>query len=368
MADFEKAYHLVTRNPVVLVNRVREITDVRYWVVSLGLPLVGVVGEPGIGKTAFAYQFIRRMADYFPGGTHYMLPNKGVPTTSHERSLVVLDDADTASPEQLQAYLNTARPGIIGGRQLILVSRKPLLEDYPHVVLGPLEEKDLIDLFRSMNLKASPTEEQLLAALSYGLPSLARILSARTRDVGLEAALKELSDFIQPGSVDSAGHAVDSSVGRTPTIASELVIAGEDVLKELDSDPTLLHRLTPREFEQLVAELLHRQGYEVELTPLSKDGGKDVYVAHKSGLGSALYVVQAKKYRADRPVGIGVVRELYGVVQAEHLTGGIVATTSYFTKGAVDFQESVQYQMSLTDYHKLREWLASALGRPSGAA
>lgn len=90
-------------------------------------------------------------------------------------------------------------------------------------------------------------------------------------------------------------------------------------------------------------------------------------------LGSALYVVECKRYSPDRPVGVGIVRELYGVVQAERLTGGIVATTSYFTADARQFTAQLSYQLSLADFHAVRSWIRMALsttglGRTAPAA
>ena len=87
-----------------------------------------------------------------------------------------------------------------------------------------------------------------------------------------------------------------------------------------------MYSLTPRQFEQVVAELLEKQGYDVELTPPSKDGGKDIYVAKKTSLGRFLYLVECKKYGRGRPVGVELIRQLYGVVEQERVNAGIGAT------------------------------------------
>jgi restriction system protein len=116
-----------------------------------------------------------------------------------------------------------------------------------------------------------------------------------------------------------------------------------------------------------VAELFNREGWEVILTPPSKDGGKDLYVAQKVGVGSFVYVVECKKYAPENPVGVSIVRALYGVAQAEKLAGGIVATTSYFTRGAREFQQAVKYQMSLADYVDLVQWIRRVFVDGSGA-
>ncbi len=100
-----------------------------------------------------------------------------------------------------------------------------------------------------------------------------------------------------------------------------------------------------------------RKGYDVELTPATRDGGKDIYVAHKNDLGSFLYLVECKNYNPTRKVEVDVVRNLYGVVSAENATCGIIATTSYFTKQAQDFQQSVKFRMSLNDFNSIKQWL-----------
>ncbi|MBU1723414.1 MAG: restriction endonuclease, partial [Gammaproteobacteria bacterium] len=92
-------------------------------------------------------------------------------------------------------------------------------------------------------------------------------------------------------------------------------------------------------------------------TPASKDGGKDIYAARKDHLGSFLYVVECKKYAPDNPVGVGLIRQLNGVVQAERATAGILATTSFFTKGAKEFQARLSHQIGLKDYVGIQEWL-----------
>jgi restriction system protein len=102
-------------------------------------------------------------------------------------------------------------------------------------------------------------------------------------------------------------------------------------------------------------ELLDRLGYSVTLTPASKDGGKDIYAARKDHLGSFLYIVECKKYAPDNRIGVGIIRHLNGVVQAEQATAGILATTSFFTSGAREFQRRIAHQISLKDYVAIQD-------------
>jgi transcriptional regulator with XRE-family HTH domain len=201
-----------------------------------------------------------------------------------------------------------------------------------------------------------PTLHQIAQGLGV---SLGQLLT----EVESPGQSDEDSRFRQQGLVDQSGHPFASRDERSRLLVSDLALANDALLRRLDQHPTEIYQLAAREFEELVAETLARQGYDVTLTPIAKDGGKDIFVASHSALGSALYVVECKRYSPDRPVGVGIVRELYGVIQAERLTGGIVATTSYFTADVRQFTAPLSYQLSLADFHAVRSWIRLALMR-----
>ena len=129
------------------------------------------------------------------------------------------------------------------------------------------------------------------------------------------------------------------------------------MLNELKNNPTDLYQLSSRRFEELIAEIFIRKGYSVELTPATRDGGKDIYVAHNNDFGSFLYVIECKKYSPNHKVGVSVLRDLYGVLSKEKATYGIAVTTSYFSKPAKEFQQELLYQMSLQDFDSIKKWL-----------
>ncbi len=72
---------------------------------------------------------------------------------------------------------------------------------------------------------------------------------------------------------------------------------------------TDLNRLSPGNFEELVAETFRTLGYEARRTGHTGDHGIDVELRTKSG---KRWIVQCKRYRTS--VGEGIVRELYGVL------------------------------------------------------
>ncbi len=145
-------------------------------------------------------------------------------------------------------------------------------------------------------------------------------------------------------------------------ISSELVTAcqavNDELIEYLARHPEWLRKLDPRRFEELIADLFERQGFEVTLTPRTRDGGKDIYAVKNDQYGKSLYLIECKRYAATNKVGVETVRGLYGVVSAENATKGIIATTSSFTRDAIDFASPLEYKMSLRDYETLKQWLA----------
>lgn len=129
------------------------------------------------------------------------------------------------------------------------------------------------------------------------------------------------------------------------------------VISRLSKNPELLQKLHPRKFEELIAELLSREGLEVHLTPETRDGGRDVLAFHQTPVGRLLYLVECKRHLRTRPVGIAIVQRLYGVVAQERATAGLVVTTSRFSKEALTFAETVKHQLGLRDYENMKIWL-----------
>ena len=140
-------------------------------------------------------------------------------------------------------------------------------------------------------------------------------------------------------------------------LLAEVRGVSDDVIRHLAAHPELLYDLAPRKFEELVGELLYRDGYEVTLTPRSRDGGVDIYAAQNDGLGTFLFLVQCKRHAPHRPVTVETIRELAGLIHSQHATAGVVVTTSRFTRDARAFGDQLKFQMSLRGYLELQQWL-----------
>ena len=95
----------------------------------------------------------------------------------------------------------------------------------------------------------------------------------------------------------------------------------------------------------------------MHLTQETRDGGKDILAYLKTDLGKLLVLVEAKKYRHDRKVGVDLVRHLYGTLVDYKANSAMLVTTSSFTKDAHEFQRRREYQLGLRDYGDVVQWI-----------
>ncbi len=169
----------------------------------------------------------------------------------------------------------------------------------------------------------------------------------------------EQNPFEQSGIIDLCGNPISSTDEKFVQVTNDISYINSCVFESILKRPDFMYEVSPREFEEFVAELFHRKGYEVNLTPASNDGGVDIYASCHNDIGSLLYLLQCKRNRPKNKVGVSVVRDLYGVVSKDNATAGLVVTSSFYTKGAKDFQSKVKHQMNLWDYTNLLRKLDS---------
>lgn len=125
-----------------------------------------------------------------------------------------------------------------------------------------------------------------------------------------------------------------------------------------------LFKLKPRDFEELIADLFYKEGFKVELTPETRDGGKDIIVEKISNLGIIdKYIVECKRYQTGNNVGIDIVQRIYGVKTDLQVNKGIIVTTSNFTKKAKEFALKHTHELDLRDGHQLMLWIKNVYGQ-----
>jgi len=119
-------------------------------------------------------------------------------------------------------------------------------------------------------------------------------------------------------------------------------------------------RLDGLEFEHELARALREANYVATVTRGSGDDGVDIW-AEKDG---ETIAIQCKRY--EGAVGPAVVRELYGVLMHLEAARGIVATTGYFTGGAISFVEDKPIELWTLD--EILHLQSAVQKAPSGQA
>lgn len=113
-------------------------------------------------------------------------------------------------------------------------------------------------------------------------------------------------------------------------------IQESDVLGELDDRPNLM-KLSPKEFESLITNLFEKMGLETRQTQASRDGGVDCVAYDPRPIFGGKVVIQAKRYK--HTVGVSAVRDLFGTMQNEGASKGILVTTSGYGKSSFEFAD-----------------------------
>lgn len=112
----------------------------------------------------------------------------------------------------------------------------------------------------------------------------------------------------------------------------------------------ILEKVTWDQFENLLRKFFESKGYDATLTDAGADGGIDIALRKND----RREMVQAKHWKANR-VGVAVIREIYGIVQAEKMNRGFIVTSGLFTNEALEFTKKVPGKIVLIDGNLLIE-------------
>lgn len=167
--------------------------------------------------------------------------------------------------------------------------------------------------------------------------------------------------------VSTSGHAFDIDrpiAGSTILVVSEFV--GKALIEHFHQHPQDLRRIDRRRFEELVAELFHGFGYDVELTSQTRDGGKDVVAIKRIDDISVKYLIECKRPDPGNIVPVCVVRELLGVRADEHATKAILVTTTRISAEAERLVERHKWELEAKVYVDIVRWLDDYIAMANG--
>lgn len=152
------------------------------------------------------------------------------------------------------------------------------------------------------------------------------------------------------------GYQAEEELIAEPEFQIQVATLSDTIALSLQQNPETIRELSPRQFEEFVAELMEKAGYEVTLTQESRDNGVDIYAVKNDSFGRFLTVVDCKKYRKDRTIGIEVVRGMIGTLQIEDASHAMLVTTSGFSSVCKKFEAEHKYQIYLRDHSDIVNW------------
>ena len=287
---------IVPDSPIraLFVGRERELDILERELVGPTARTVWISGLPGMGKTSLAMMFAESRRDAFPGGVFnlHATPFESLDKTvaRHIRQdsrpcLLIVNDVEIRPQEQVGQELAVVRHLHPNARVVVTSRVAPTGSGADlQLNLDSLSQSEFRELLQMRLAYAGPSEiaDELYASLQ-GHPLSARLATdlLKAGELTPRALLERLRSFTWPGVVGPRGERIPEEAPKHRRVVSDVVAVSDDFLCKLHENPRLLHELTPRGFEELVAELLARLDYEVTLTPASKDGGKDIYAAKK---------------------------------------------------------------------------------------
>jgi len=119
-------------------------------------------------------------------------------------------------------------------------------------------------------------------------------------------------------------------------------------------DATTLEHMEWRDLERLIAEVFAGIGFDVELTPCSKDGGKDVVITYRVNNEIKSFVIEIKHWRSGNRVGNGAIIEFLHVIARENRNGGLfLATGGYCNNALENLTEIYRYKIRLGEKEKI---------------
>lgn len=314
--------------------------------------IVNVYAKPGMGKSYFVSGFSDFLLQHNITYTvkkfnsRYSINeflNNGLYQHDFQKTLYIFDLAEIVTNTTLSLFVKYIFDSPY--YQAIIISRSPLytFNNIGYYPLKRIDENNFKILCLSLKTDNSIMDLDSLYKLTNGNPYILDTLFFKF-DLDNGATIDTKCNSIIP-------------VSAPISIENKIHISqiNKQLISQIIKNPYKLYDLSPRQFEYFVANMLEELGYGVTITPPTRDGGKDILVASNSVFGDFLFYVECKKYAPHNHVGIDVIQRLYGTISAEKITGGIVATTSYFTQSAKEFiiENKLSHQLMLHDFNDI---------------
>lgn len=152
----------------------------------------------------------------------------------------------------------------------------------------------------------------------------------------------------------------EQEADRTNPLKIEIDQFNYELIDYLKKQPDHFYKISPRKFEEVVGEILRDLGCEIEITPETRDGGRDILAAFPSPAGKLLAIVECKRFSPNRKIGIDLVeRFLWVMDNKDKASCGLLVTTTFFSPEAKALENELKYKLKLRDFNHLKQWIAN---------
>lgn len=349
----------------MIVNRENELNLLKEILRNSENTVVLINGAPGMGKTSLARYYAQIYKKNYSNVVFWNANDIPQDKKLPSKTLLLIDEADDLGAITIEEVRKVNRKIniIVIGRNIGKLGSEN--KEYHIINLNSLTKEEMLYTFKYYTNATVNIPDHLIHYFDFlqGNPSLLYMYIELINKLKLTSVDKLIYESTIISNEDILLPEKKIEIPSIINIKSDVASINEQLMKYIAENPSYMYELSSREFEEMMATLFAKLGYSVELTQRTRDGGKDIYIAKKNEIGHFLFLVECKKYSPDNPVGVDVVRNLYGVMGMEDKkpTGGIIATTSYFTRDAEQIVEKkLEHQISLHDYEYISKLLKKA--------
>ncbi|KQB42903.1 Restriction endonuclease [Flavobacterium daejeonense] len=179
-------------------------------------------------------------------------------------------------------------------------------------------------------------------------------VSYETDDIAIEKLRLRIQEISRTRKVENDLYKSNLFDPKSPIIVCDM---DEAVKAYFKNNPEKLYEMHPRKFEELIASILKDFGFDVELTKVTRDGGRDIIARIKNSVTNLLAYVECKRYSPDNKIDVGLIRNVAGVQYLDKPGKSIIVTTSFYTKDAIELAKKIENQLDLKDYNDIKGWL-----------
>jgi hypothetical protein len=171
-------------------------------------------------------------------------------------------------------------------------------------------------------------------------------------------------DRVSPGAVGTDGLSLRPGSDAFSVVVADVRLATAGLVL-LATEHAVMGELTSRQCAEVPGELLSRRGYEITMAdiammPSTSDDSVYLYAGRRFEVVSFLYIGESVRYAPADEIGVGLIRELIGVVNEERGSASILATTSFIASNGAESEQRFNWQLDSHEYAVLGEWLEAA--------